>query len=204
MSRVPQKVLIGKTKETMNIRYQKVTALAIALKNLYPNATTIHDPSEQIESEWMTPKDIRLLFEMLAHSVTLINKLYRQKDSTGNYISQREDYATALMLVSPLFATDSLQVSQGVRKYYQILADEIGFSSSFNWRDLQTLTGKSKTSCNRILQELMELKLIWRSGKGYRHINQYELIPQNENQETAEIWESAFEDWKDFKGYEEL
>ena len=188
----------------MNLRYQKVTALAIALKNLYPNATTVHDPTRQIESQWMAPKDIQVLFEMLTHSVTLINKLYRQKDGTGNYISQREDYATALMLVSPLFATDSLQVSQGVRKYYQILADEIGFSSSFNWRDLQTLTGKSKTSCNRILQELMELKLIWRSGKGYRHINQYELIPQNENQETAEIWESAFEDWKDFKGYEEL
>jgi len=188
----------------MECRYRKITALVIALKNLFPNATTVHDPTQQIESVTINPKDVRILFESLTHSLTIINKLYRQKDKKGNYISQREDYATALMLISPLFASETLNVSQGVRKYYQILVDEIGFSSSFNWRDLQILTGKSKTSCNRILQDLRELNLIRKNSKGYRQLQNYELIPQNGNHETTEIWESVFENWKGFKGYEEF
>lgn len=188
----------------MQCRYQKITALVITLKNLFPNANTVHDPSVQIESDSILQNDVRLLFESLVHTLTIINKLYRQKDKDGNYISQREDYATALMLTSPLFASGTLDVSQGVRKYYQILVDEIGISSSFNWRDLQTLTGKSKTSCNRILQQLQELNLVRRIGKGYRSLYKYELIPQTENQETSEIWEAAFEDFEDFKGFEPL
>jgi predicted transcriptional regulator len=188
----------------MNSRYQKITSLVIALKNIYPNATTVHDPTSQIESDSFLQNDVRILFESLTHSLTIINKLYRQKDKDGNYISQREDYATALMLISPLFASKTLNVSQGVRNYYQILVDEIGFSISFNWKDLQILIGKSKTSCNRILHNLQELNLVRRVGKGYRSLYQYELIPQTEAQETTEIWESAFEDWNDFKGFEEF
>jgi predicted transcriptional regulator len=108
------------------------------------------------------------------------------------------------MLISPLFAAKTLDISHSIKNYYQILIDEIGFSSSFNWRDLQYLTGKSKTSCNRILQGLQELNLIRRSGKGYRQLYNYELIPQNDNQETTHIWESAFGEWKSFKGFEPL
>jgi|WetSurMetagenome_2_1015567.scaffolds.fasta_scaffold07477_2 predicted transcriptional regulator len=188
----------------MNCRYQKITALVIALKNLFPHATTVHDPTVQIESETISPNDVRVLFDMLVHSLTIINKLYRLKDKEGSYISQREDYATALMLISPLFATKTLDISQSVRNYYQILVDETGFSTSFNWKDLQALTGKSKTSCNRILQQLQELNLIRRSGKGYRSLYKYELVPQTQTHETAQIWESAFGDWKDFKGFEPL
>jgi predicted transcriptional regulator len=191
-------------KKIMQCRYQKITALVITLKNLFPNATTVHDPSVQIESDSILQNDIRILFESLVHSLTIINKLYRLKDKDGNYISQREDYATALMLISPLFSSGRLDVSQGVRKYYQILVDEIGLSSSFNWKDLQILTGKSKTSCNRILQQLQELSLVRRAGKGYRSLYKYELIPQTENQKTTEIWEAAFEDFEDFKGFEPL
>lgn len=188
----------------MQCRYQKITALVITLKNLFPNATTVHDPSVQIESDSILQNDVRILFESLVHSLTIINKLYRLKDKDGNYISQREDYATALMLISPLFASETLNVSQNVRNYYQILVDEIGLSSSFNWKDLQILTGKSKTSCNRVLQQLQELNLVRRIGKGYRSLYKYELIPQTENQETSEIWEAAFEDFEDFKGFEPL
>jgi predicted transcriptional regulator len=82
--------------------------------------------------------------------------------------------------------------------------DEIGLSVSFNWKDLQTLTGKSKTSCNRIIQQLQELSLIRRTGKGYRSLYKYELIPQTQTHETVQIWESAFEDFKEFKGFEPL
>lgn len=188
----------------MNSRYAKITALTIALKNLYPHATTVHDPTTEIESNIILQNDVRILFESLVHSLTIINKLYRQKDSEGNYISQREDYATALMLISPLFTAQKLDISGNIRNYYQILVDEIGLSSSFNWRDLQLLTGKSKTSCNRILHQLQELNLVRRAGKGYRNLYKYELIPQTEKQETDEIWESAFEDFKDFKGFQQL
>jgi hypothetical protein len=188
----------------MTCRYQKITALVIALKNLFPNATTAHDPTVQIESNTILQNDVRLLFESLVHSLTIINKLYRLKDKEGNYISQREDYSTALMLISPLFAAKTLDIGHNIRNYYQILVDEIGFSSSFNWKDLQILTGKSKTSCNRILQQLQELNLVRRCGKGYRSLYKYELIPQTETHETAQIWESAFEDWNNFKGYEPL
>lgn len=188
----------------MECRYRKITALVIALKNLFPQATTVHDPTAEIESSTILQNDVRILFESLVHSLTIINKLYRQKDSEGNYISQREDYATALMLISPLFTAQKLDISGSIRNYYQILVDEIGLSSSFNWKDLQTLTGKSKTSCNRILQGLRELNLIRKNGKGYRQLQNYELIPTTEAQETADIWETAFEDFKDFKGWQEL
>jgi len=188
----------------MECRYRKITSLVIALKNLFPQATTVHDPTTEIESNTILQNDIRILFESLVHSLTIINKLYRQKDSEGNYISQREDYATALMLISPLFTAQKLDISGNIRNYYQILVDEIGLSSSFNWRDLQTLTGKSKTSCNRILQGLCELNLVRKNGKGYRQLQNYELIPQTQAQETADIWETAFEDFKDFKGWQEL
>jgi predicted transcriptional regulator len=188
----------------MNHRYQKITALVIALKNLYPHATTIHDPTVQIESETIHPGDIQILFESLVHTLTIINKLYRLKDKEGNYISQREDYATALMLVSPLFAAKTLDIGHNIRNYYQILADEIGLSTTFNWKDLQTITGKSKTSCNRIIQQLQKLNLIRRTGKGYRSLYKYELIPQTENHETTQIWEAAFEDYNNFKGWQPL
>jgi uncharacterized membrane protein len=188
----------------MNHRYQKITALVIALKNLYPHATTIHDPTVQIESETIRENDVRLLFDSLVHSLTLINKLYRIKGQEGSYISQREDYATALMLVSPLFAAKTLDIGHNIRNYYQILVDEIGLSTSFNWKDLQTLTGKSKTSCNRIIQQLQELNLIRRTGKGYRSLYKYELIPQTETHQTEQIWDAAFDDYKDFKGWQPL
>jgi len=184
--------------QTMNSRYQKITSLVIALKK------TVHDPTTEIESSTILQNDIRILFESLVHSLTIINKLYRQKDREGNYISQREDYATALMLISPLFTAGKLDISGSIRTYYQILVDEIGISSSFNWRDLQALTGKSKTSCNRILQGLRELNLIRKNGKGYRQLQNYELIPTTETHQTAAIWESAFEDFKDFKGWQEF
>lgn len=177
-------------------RYQKITALVIALKNLFPSATTAHDPTVQIESETILQNDVRLLFDSLVHSLTIINKLYRLKDREGNYISQREDYATALMLISPLFEAKTLDIGHNIRTYYQILVDEIGLSTSFNWKDLQTLTGKSKTSCNRIVQNLQELNLVRRVGKGYRSLYKYELVPQTENHETTQIWETAFEDFK--------
>jgi len=188
----------------VNYRYQKITSLVIALKNLFPQATTVHDPTTEIESSSILQNDVRILFESLVHALTIINKLYRKKDSEGNYISQKEDYATALMLISPLFAVKTLNVSQNVRNYYQILVDEVGFTTSFNWKELQVLTGKSKTSCNRILQNLQELNLVRRTGKGYRSLYQYELIPQTANEGTNEIWESAFEDWKDFEGFEPM
>jgi len=188
----------------MECRYRKITSLVIALKNLFPQATTVHDPTTEIESSTILQNDIRILFESLVHSLTIINKLYRQKDSEGNYISQREDYATALMLISPLFTAQKLDISHGIRTYYQILVDEIGISSSFNWKDLQALTGKSKTSCNRILQGLRELHLIRKNGKGYRQLQNYELIPIAETHQTAAIWESAFEEWSGFKGFEEF
>ena len=54
------------------------------------------------------------------------------------------------------------------------------------------------------MQQLQELNLVRRVGKGYRSLYKYELIPQTEAQETTEIWESAFEDWNDFKGFEPL
>jgi predicted transcriptional regulator len=188
----------------MQCRYQKITALVISLKNLFPHATTVHDPTVQIESETILQNDVRLLFDSLVHSLTIINKLYRLKDKEGNYISQREDYATALMLISPLFAAKTMNIGHNIRNYYQILMDEIGLSVSFNWKDLQTLTGKSKTSCNRIIQQLQELSLIRRTGKGYRSLYKYELIPQTQTHETVQIWESAFEDFKEFKGFEPL
>lgn len=188
----------------MDCRYQKITALVIALKNLFPHATTVHDPTVQIESETICQNDVRVLFDMLVHSLTIINKLYRLKDKEGSYISQREDYATALMLISPLFAAKTLDIGHNIRNYYQILVDEIGLSTSFNWKDLQTLTGKSKTSCNRIIQNLQELNLVRRAGKGYRSLYKYELVPQTQTHETAQIWETAFEDWNGFKGFEPL
>jgi predicted transcriptional regulator len=188
----------------MQCRYQKITSLVIALKNLFPHAASVHDPTVQIESDSILKNDIRILFESLVHCLTIINKLYRLKDKDGNYISQREDYATALMLVSPLFTVSTLDVSQNVRKYYQILVDEIGISNTFTWKDLQILSGKSKTSCNRIIQNLQELNLVRRIGKEYRSLYTYELIPQTSKQQTTQIWESAFEEFKYFKGWEEL
>jgi predicted transcriptional regulator len=196
-------VLREKSKK-MDCRYQKITALVIALKNLFPHATTVHDPTVQIESETISPNDVRVLFDMLVHSLTIINKLYRLKDKEGSFISQREDYATALMLISPLFAAKTLDIGHNIRTYYQILVDEIGLSTSFNWKELQALTGKSKTSCNRIIQNLQELNLVRRVGKGYRSLYKYELVPQTQSHETAQIWETAFEDFKDFKGYQPL
>lgn len=188
----------------MDNRYKRVTDLSIALKNLYPYATSVHDNTARIDTETIKSKDVKVLFESLVHSLTIINKLYRQKDAEGNYISQKEDYATALMLVSPLFAAKTIHAGHNVMEYYHILLDEIGFSDGFNRHDLQRLTGKAKSSCNRILNGLLELNLIRKSGRGYRQLNQYELIPQSEPDETAGIWESVFENFKDFKGFEKF
>jgi len=188
----------------MDNRYKKITDLAIALKNLYPYATTIHDNTVRIDTNTIKPKDVKVLLESLVHSLTIINKLYRQQDAEGNYISQKEDYATALMLVSPLFASKTINAGHNIMEYYHILLDEIGFSAEFNWHDLQRLTGKAKSSCNRILKGLLELNLIRKCGRGYRQFYQYELVPQTETDETVHVWESAFEEFKDFKGFEEF
>jgi predicted transcriptional regulator len=186
----------------MEHHYQKLAQLALLLKSLYPSDTTVHKPVETIKKEAFYPKDLRGLFEMLVHTLTLINKLYRQQDAEGNYISQREDYATALQLLSPLFEAKTLDLPESVRSYYQQLLTEIGYSKSFTWKEVKKITGKSKTRCNNILNQLKGLGLVKQSGKGYRDIYLYELVQMQ--QPKPGIWEEMMGQWENFKGWEEF
>jgi len=180
-------------------RYQKLTKLVLLVTSLYPNTTTVHSPEEPIEETKLYPEDLQILFELLLHSITILNSLYRLQDSQGNYISQREDYATALQLISPLFCRKSLELPQSIRKYYGQILNEIGLSRSFTWKELQKISGKSKTRCNNIIQHLQSQKLIKQTGKGYRHIYQYELLPfrKEEERKTEEIWNVVKEGYTD-------
>lgn len=188
----------------MEDHYRKLSKFVIQIKSLYPKTTTVHSPAESIDKEKIYPEDIRFLFEMLVHSITLINKLYRLQNKNGDYISQREDYATALMLISPLFTVKTIDLPESIRKYYQQLTTEIGMSKSFTWKDIQRIINRSKTRCHNIINNLIELKLIKQTGKGYRHIYQYELIPINQKNNKSEIWDEVMEQWEGFKGWVEF
>lgn len=173
-------------------RYKKLVAFTMSVQALYPNIKTVHSLEEESFREQLYPEDLQVLFELLLHSQTVLQKLYRLKDVKGNYISQREDYAVALEMISPLLSTRGLDVKENVRKYYQTIVDEIGYSRSFTWRDIATLTGKSKTRCNDVLQHLLSYELVKRVGKGYQDIYKYELLPQAtlEHQNNLEsIWD---------------
>lgn len=186
----------------MENHYSKLTKLIMTIKSLYPDTTTIHSPTESIEKDYIHPADLQMLYEMLVHTITIINRLYRQKDKDGNYISEREDYAGALMLISPMFAVNTLNVPPSVRKDYQSLVTTIGLENTFTWRDLHKITGKSKTRCNGILHELMGLKLIKKVGTGYQQMYEYELIPvKNEN---PGAFEEIISEWDDFKQWVEF
>jgi len=188
----------------MEGHYKKLSKLAILVKTLYPGQTTVHGPIESIDKESIYPEDLRVLYEMLVHTITLINKLYRRQDREGSYISQREDYATALMLISPLFSIQTIKLPESVRNYYQQITNEIGYSSSFTWKDLQKITGKSKTRCNNIIGHLTKLELIKKTGKGYRDIYQYEIVPLREQMQPTSIWDEAVSEWEGFKAWVEF
>lgn len=188
----------------METHYQKLSSFAVLVKSLYPKAITIHPLYESIDKATIHPEDLQILFEMLVHTITLINRLYRLQDKEGSYISQREDYATALMMISPLFTTKTLQLPESIRRYYQQLLVEIGFSRDFTWKDVQNVTGKSKTRCNNIINNLKEIGMVKQSGKGYRDIYRYELIPMREVNNPPGAWDEAIEEWRDFKGWQAL
>jgi len=192
----------------MKAHYKQLTQMAMAVKGLFPGTGTAHAPTERISPGEVYPEDLRCLYELLVHAVTLLNKLYRQKDREGNYISQREDYATALMLLSPLFNIKLLKVPEGTREYYHALVSGIGFSERFSRADLQRLTGKSKTSCNNALQSLMEQGLIRRSGHGYRQVYLYELVMLEKQKGKTEQALSQFEEisgeWGQLRRWEDV
>lgn len=188
-----------KKKET---RYEQLTRFVMLVRSLYPNTSTVVGMEVCPGDEKVFPGDLQVLFELLVHSVTVINRLYRLRDTGGSCISQREDYATALELISPLFCIKSLGLPESIRGYYQKIVDEIGFSRGFTWKDLSRITGKSKTRCNNILQHLLSRELVKRAGKGYRDIYLYELLPA-EPPGPGTLGQ-AVEEWEGFRGWEDL
>ena len=163
--------------KTVHIR-QKTSQLidfVISTLRLYPKESTANfftEPSFTLPENQQIK--MQKLFRMLVHTSTLTNRNYRLKDKHGRYMSQQEDYINALELMKDLvlyFDVKKGKYEHEILALMQVLQEQKGDIKS---KDLQELSGYSKSSCKRIITLFLDRGWIIRKGgnrkQGYTYI----------------------------------
>ena len=119
-------------------------------------------------------KQIEKLLEMLTHANTVINRIRREKTKEGLYISEREDYINALMMISPLIELYKKERKKTEEAIIEEIKIHIKKGELFSRRDIEMILGYSHTHTHRIIRYLEEREMIEKVGgyknRGYKYI----------------------------------
>jgi hypothetical protein len=147
----------------------------------------------------------QLLFHKLLHSLTILNKQSRINPTRQTFETSREDIVNVLHIFKGELAENPRKV---FAFYYQL---ETKFKTQgFTKLEAQLLLRTSRRSVERCLYQLMAYDLITVAGKekhfGNKNLYQIKEHPKMdiENLEEENIFEEAFREWEDFKGFVEF
>ncbi len=177
--------------------------LAQIVETLYPNRKTTNPYFEQFNEQLQGLElEEQLLYHKLLHCFTLLNKQTRMYENSHTVITSREDIINVFQ-----FFTNDYQVN--AQKLYEFYNDvEKAFKKKpFTKLDAQVKLRTNKRFVERCLAQLQTYGLMkctkWEAGQK----NQYQLLEKTlkpTQLENQDIFKEAFEQWEDFKGFEQF
>jgi hypothetical protein len=145
----------------------------------------------------------QLLFHKLLHSLTILNKQSRVNPTRYIFETSREDVINILHL----FKGELAENPRKVFAFYYELQQKFK-TQSFTKLEAQVLLRTSRRSVERCFYQLIAYDLLEVTGKHFGSKNLYQIKenPKVEIQslEQENIFEEAFKEWEDFKGFVEL
>lgn len=192
----------GKAEQKKRVKNRTVllyefTRIIIAI---YPKKQTTNPFTEATEKlcKKLSISDY-LLFTDTLHCLTLLNGISRE-NSSGDLISSREDILSAIQLLMP----DSMCINTTYGSNFETLRQSFK-KSPFTYLEASMLLKCSHSSIKRKLSPLISHGLIEKTNlkSGNRMLlklnSSVEELPQSEPFLSA--FESAFEQWQDYKGF---
>ena len=158
-------------KETKyNRLYGLLEDFVLLIAALYPDLETENRYENKIKLPYPN-KELKELYPLLIHSLTLLNHIYREK-SHYKFISDKQDLVIALSLIE-LFTTgragkDSLKISRVMKKSYKVLLHHTGPQEKLTAKKIRSLLYKSKSSCHGLIQKLEACGYLKKTG-GYKN-----------------------------------
>ena len=159
-------------------RKYHVHDLNTIVKVLYPYRTTINKYQRLLEKTHFTTSQKQLIVTT-AHSLTIVNELYRDQDHYGRFYVTLEDMSNAIyMLQNELHLPHhEYLLSPNLRWFYKEL--QLYFDNrSFTNKDIRCRLGKGRSTIYHHLTELVDrefIEIIDRKKSGFM----YQLKPQN-------------------------
>lgn len=165
--------------EKITYRKYHIKDFNVIIKLLYPYRQTINKYEKLLQQMNFTDKQQAMIKET-AHSLTIINEVYRDQDSYARFYVTREDVINAIyMLQNELHLQKQEYIlSPSLRWFYNQL--QMYFTSNhFTSKEVGHKLRKSKSLSYRYLTELVERELIKIVGKK-NNAYVYELIENKE------------------------
>ncbi len=156
--------------DKLSHRKYHVADLNTIIKVLYPYRQTINKYKRLLEHTTFTTSQKELIITT-AHSLTIVNELYRDQDSFGRFYITREDMSNAIyMLQNELhLSKHEYLLSPNLRWFYKELHFYF-FQKEFTNKDIRYRFGKKRTTVYRHLTELVDrefIEIIDRTYKGF-------------------------------------
>ena len=161
-------------------RRYHVYDLNTIIKVLYPYRTTINKYKRLLNQTSFTTSQKQLIVTT-AHSLTIVNELYRDQDTFGRFYVTIEDMSNAIyMLQNELHLPQhEYLLSPNLRWFYNEL--QISFDYKvFTNKDIRCRLGKGRSTIYHHLTELVDrefIEIIDRKSSGFM----YQIKPQNES-----------------------
>ncbi|OED37056.1 hypothetical protein AB832_05290 [Flavobacteriaceae bacterium (ex Bugula neritina AB1)] len=159
--------------EKITYRKYHIKDFNVIVKLLYPYRQTVNKYEKLLQQMNFTDKQQSMIKET-AHSLTIINEVYREQDSYARFYVTREDIINAIyMLQNELHLQQQEYIlSPTLRWFYNQL--QMHFTSTaFTVREVRYKLRKSDSLCRRYIVELIERELVETVGKrGTSHVHQ--------------------------------
>ena len=156
--------------EKLSHRRHHLNDLNLIIKILYPYRQTINKYHNLLAQTSFTDEQKKLIIQT-AHSLTIINELYRDQDTLRRLYVTREDIFNAIyMLQNELdLSTQHYLLSPSLRWFYKTIQPDF-CDTPFTAKQICRHLDKSKTTVHRYLSELTDrefLKIIGKQHNAY-------------------------------------
>ncbi len=154
-------------------RYYRLLQLTSLLYELQSQDRVRHDYKQEIASRLQSRSYTELL-DLLIRQMTLLNRVYRQKEN-GVYKSERSDLVMAIQLLESDLKGQTL-INPVIHLCYERIKKRLGSNRIFTRRDIEKLTGYKRTRSLQILRTLESSEKIERKGGNRRTGYYYQLV----------------------------
>ena len=139
--------------------------LTVIMLRIYPELTTVNPvKTGSLPVTGNQYQRLSKLLKMLIHVSTLTNKTYRMKDKGGCYISEKADYINALSLMKDLVSYYHVKKVVYEHELVALIDTHYTDGETFTARDLQELTGFSRSYIKLFVRMLRDRAIIVRAG----------------------------------------